>query len=245
MSDTGLDKVRNDIRNLVIEHVGIDKPKPFKKNPRDHGKAHVDDVSRSIAAFGMNVPILCDENLEIIAGHATLLACKMLKMKEVPVVRLGHLSEAQKLAFRIAHNRLCEAGKWDVDLLAINFDLISQMDLGFSLEVTGFDTGAIDVVRMGGKAGVKAAAEAAKTAADIIGMPDESSPPVSRLNDRFSIGKHVIVCGDARDLEAYKYALGDDRADFAVCEVRMDARFSGMRRGWGRRSTRISSKGAT
>jgi ParB-like chromosome segregation protein Spo0J len=62
----------------------------------------------------MIVPILCDEAFEIIAGHATVLACKKLGIVEVPVIVLGHLTETEKVAFRIAHNRLCgpAGGAW-------------------------------------------------------------------------------------------------------------------------------------
>lgn len=234
MSQGGSGKARYDIGSLAVEIIPTGRLKPFPKNPRDHKKAHIDQVARSIETFGMNDPILCDEKFEIIAGHATLLACKVLKMDRVPVIRLEHLSESEKIAFRIAHNRLCETGKWDLELLASNFELIYDQDLSFDLEITGFATGEIDVMRIGGKETVTAAAEAARLVEELVELPDAKGPPVSRPFDRFTIGRHVIVCGDARNVDAYKLALGDETADFALCDAPYGCKIAGHASGLGR-----------
>ena len=220
--------------SLQIENVPIARLKSFKKNPRDHSKAHVAEVAQSIGAFGMNVPILCDEGYEIIAGHATLLACKLLGMKTVPVICLGHLTEPEKIAFRIAHNRLCEKGRWDPELLVANFEILYEQDLSFDFEATGFSTGEIDVMRIGGKEAVKSAAAAARLTEEVVELPDQAKEPVSRLLDRFQIGPHIVVNGDARDPSAYKLALGDERADLALCDAPYGCAIAGHASGSGR-----------
>jgi DNA modification methylase len=196
----------------------IDLLQPFAKNPREHTKAHVEDIARSISEFGMVVPPLRDENYEIIAGHGTVLACKLLGMTEIPTICLAHLSSVEKAAFRIAHNKLCESGKWDLELLAANFEFIYNTDLSFDLTITGFATGEIDVARMGGKEKIKAAAAAAALNAETVELPGENAKVISRINDRFTIDRHVIVHGDARDISAYKLAMGDERANLALCD---------------------------
>lgn len=220
--------------SLQIENVPVERLKPFKKNPRDHGKAHIAEVAQSIGAFGMNVPILCDEEYEIIAGHATLLACKLLGLKRVPVICLGHLNDAEKVAFRIAHNRLCEKGKWDPELLVANFEILYEQDLSFDFEATGFSTGEIDVMRIGGKEAVKDAADAARLAEEVVELPDPAMKPVSRLFDRFTIGRHVVVNGDARDRRAYELALGGTKADLGLCDAPYGCPIAGHASGLGR-----------
>lgn len=205
-----------DIRALVVQMIAIELLKDFELNPRDHDDDHVQEIAESIAAFGMNVPLLADDGNVLIAGHATLLACKLLGYKFVPVIKLAHMTEPEKVAFRIAHNRLCEAGKWSLKLLAANFELLYDADTEFDLSVTGFEIGEIDVARMGGKDAIKAAANAAATEAELVELPDVPAKPIGRLGDRFTIGRHVIACGDARDIGAYKLALGDDRADLGL-----------------------------
>jgi hypothetical protein len=220
--------------SLQIQNVPPERLKPFKKNPRDHSKAHVAEVARSIGAFGMNVPILCDESYEIIAGHATLLACKLLKMTKVPVICLGHLTEAEKVAFRIAHNRLCEKGKWNAELLVANFEILYEQDLSFEFEDTGFSTGEIDVMRIGGKEAVKQAADAARLMTEVVELPDAEKKPVSRSFDRFKIGHHIIVNGDARDRRAYELALGQAKADLGLCDAPYGCAIAGHASGSGR-----------
>lgn len=225
---------KHEASDLTIEMVPVNRLKPFKKNPRDHSAAHVSELAQSIGAFGMNVPILCDEVYEIIAGHATLLGCKSLGMIEVPAIRLGHLSEAEKVAFRIAHNRLCEKGKWDPELLVANFEILYEQDLTFDFETTGFSTGEIDVMRLGGKDAVKAAADAARVDEEVVELPNPLRTPVARLGDRFTIGRHVVVVGDARERATLELAMGNRRADLALCDAPYGCAIAGHASGLGR-----------
>jgi len=46
----------------------------------------------------------------------------------------------------IADNRLAELAGWDRDLLAIELQALAEIDLGFDLEVIGFETAEIDLL---------------------------------------------------------------------------------------------------
>ena len=85
--------------------------KPWEENPRINDEA-VDAVVKSIKAFGFNVPILCDRQFTIIAGHTRWKAAQKIGMKSVPVIML-ELSEAQRDAFAIADNKTGEIADWD------------------------------------------------------------------------------------------------------------------------------------
>jgi DNA modification methylase len=228
-------KPKFDIRSLAIEFATTSSLTPFENNPRAHDKGHVADIAKSVNAFGMVIPILCDDHNVVIAGHGTLLACQSEGLHEVPVIRVGHLSEPQKVALGIAHNRLCESGKWDMDRLASNFEILYDQDLGFDLTITGFDTGEIDVARLGGKESIKARAKAAAELAEVVELPGANITPISRLHDRFTIDHHVVVCGDARDPAAYGVALAGQRADAAIHDPPYNTKIKGNVSGGGKK----------
>jgi hypothetical protein len=50
---------------------------------------------------------------ELIAGHGRVLAAAHLGLSDAPVIVMGHLTEAQRRAYRIADNKLTELGGWD------------------------------------------------------------------------------------------------------------------------------------
>src|ERR1700735_5419219 len=83
------------------------------KNPRVHSDKQIRQIAQSIEAFGFNVPILVDKNLNVIAGHGRVLAARLLELNHVPMIHLEHLNEHQQRAFLLADNRLCENAKWD------------------------------------------------------------------------------------------------------------------------------------
>lgn len=93
-------------RALSIQYLPVGILKPDPKNPRLHSEKQVQQIARSIEAFGFNVPVLVNAQSQVIAGHGRLLACQVLGITEVPTIRLEHLTEAQARAFLIADNRL-------------------------------------------------------------------------------------------------------------------------------------------
>src|SRR6266404_9720936 len=78
-------------RTLSIDYLPLDSILPDPKNPRAHSDKQIQQIAKSIQAFGFNVPVLVDADLRVIAGHGRLLACKLLEIKKVPVIRLEHL----------------------------------------------------------------------------------------------------------------------------------------------------------
>jgi ParB-like chromosome segregation protein Spo0J len=126
---------------LAIQDLPIESLKPDPKNARQHSAKQIRQIADSIEAFGFNVPILVDADLNVIAGHGRLLACKRLGWREVPTIRLEHLSETQRRAFMIADNRLTEIASWDDRLLAEQLQALSSVELDFDIETIGFDMG--------------------------------------------------------------------------------------------------------
>src|SRR6516225_9533912 len=126
-------------RSLEIIFRGRAELKPDPANPRQHSKKQIRQIAKSISIFGFNVPVLVDADLNVIAGHGRLLACRELGWTEVPTLRLDHLTPAQARAFMIADNRLTEIASWDDRLLAQQLKDLSLLGLDFDIEVTGFE----------------------------------------------------------------------------------------------------------
>ena len=105
---------------------------PYGRNPRKNDEA-VKSVAASIREFGFLVPLVIDQNHEIVAGHTRFKAAQTLGMKAVPCVIAEELSEDQIKAFRLADNKVGEMAQWDMDLLPLELaDIQMPMtDFGF------------------------------------------------------------------------------------------------------------------
>jgi hypothetical protein len=120
---------------LQVRDVELSKLKPWENNPRLNDQA-IDAVVRSIRTFGFNVPILCDQNLTIIAGHTRWKAAKKLSLKSVPVIIL-EMSDTQRRAFSLADNKTAEIADWHFPRLRelleeLHSEDINLSNLGFS-----------------------------------------------------------------------------------------------------------------
>ena len=91
---------------MQIEQVQVGKLIPYANNARTHTEAQVAQIAASIREFGFNNPILIDEQSTIIAGHGRVLAAQALELKEVPCIRLTHLTPSQRKAYVIADNKI-------------------------------------------------------------------------------------------------------------------------------------------
>ena len=112
--------------------------KPYEKNPRVHSEKQVKQLSESIKKFGFTVPILIDENNNIIAGHGRLEASKLLKLKEIPTIEIANLTEQEKKALIIADNQLTLNSNWNEEFLKDEINYLK--DENFDLDLLGFST---------------------------------------------------------------------------------------------------------
>jgi ParB-like chromosome segregation protein Spo0J len=136
----------NKLRKLLsIEYLPIQQLKRNPANPRIHSQKQVRQVAESIKTFGFNVPVLVDQIDQLIAGHGRFEAAKLLGMTELPAVRVEHLTKAHLTAFAIADNKLTENAQWDKELLAESFKFLSESDLDFSIDVSGFEVQEIEL----------------------------------------------------------------------------------------------------
>ena len=86
---------------------------PYARNARTHSPRQVEQLADSIREFGWTVPIVVDEQSNIIAGHGRVLAAQRLGLAEVPVVVARGWSEVQRRAYLLADNKLPLGADWD------------------------------------------------------------------------------------------------------------------------------------
>lgn len=189
---------------LKIAYRRIDELAPYEGNARTHSAKQITQIAASIRHFGFTNPVLMGGAGQIVAGHGRVAAARQLGLSEVPKIELGHLSEAERRAYVIADNRLAELAGWDREILAIEFQALAELDLDFDLEITGFETTELDFL-LDAVDGTKA------DAADEIPVFD-AGPAVGQRGDVWQLGRHRLICGDAREASAYTALMGDERA---------------------------------
>lgn len=111
---------------------------PYENNPRKNDEA-VKYVVESIKEFGFKVPIVIDKNNIIVAGHTRYKAAKKLKLKTVPCIIADDLTDEQIKAFRLADNKTSEFAEWDFNLLELELDSISNIDMSLFEFDSGID----------------------------------------------------------------------------------------------------------
>lgn len=129
------------MNNLKFEYLPVESLKPYSKNARKHTEKDIQAIINSIEEFGFDDPIgvWSDKNI-VVEGHGRLIAAKRLGMETVPCIRLDHLTDEQRKAYALAHNRTAELSKWFDDLLQSELTDIENIDM----ELFGFDLDSLD-----------------------------------------------------------------------------------------------------
>jgi len=108
------------VASLKITYKDPAQLKPRARNPRTHTAKQIRQIQASIKEFGFINPVLIDGTNGIIAGHGRVEAAKLVGMRDVPTVRVDHLTPAQIRAYVIADNKLAENAGWDRELLTLD-----------------------------------------------------------------------------------------------------------------------------
>ncbi len=196
------------MENLKVEYLNIDELKPYEKNAKLHPKEQVKQIKESIKQFGMDDPIAVwgEENL-IVEGHGRLMACKELGYTEVPIIRLDHLTEEQRKAYTLVHNKTTMNSDFDIDLLNLELESIVDIDM----EDFGFDLGEEfnDEVEDDGWDAP---------------LPEE---PKSVRGDLWKLGRHRLLCGDSTSFEDVATLMDGELADLLITDPPYNVDYTG------------------
>lgn len=126
-------------RKLKIEYIPINDLRPYENNAKIHTQEQIEQIKQSIQEFGMNDPIAIWKDNIIIEGHGRLLACQSLGIEEVPIIRLDDLTDDERKAYTLIHNKLTMNTDFDIDILNAELEAIEIDMTDF-----GFDIGTLD-----------------------------------------------------------------------------------------------------
>ncbi len=192
---------------MKIERIGINELIEYEANAKQHPKKQIEQICESIRQFGNNDPIAVDENNVIIEGHGRLYALKKLGYTEVEVIRLTHLTEEQKRAYILAHNKLTMNTDFDMRLLQEELDKITEIrmvDLGFD------------------------ELEAVKLKEDEFEIEvDEAVEPNTKPGDLFQLGEHRLLCGDSTSKKDVDRLMNGEKADLIITDPPYNVNYEG------------------
>ncbi|MFV0626617.1 MAG: site-specific DNA-methyltransferase [Alphaproteobacteria bacterium] len=188
---------------MDLEFLEVDKLIPYAKNARTHNDQQVEQIAASIQEFGFTNPILIDGKNVIIAGHGRLMAAKRLGLKDVPVIRLSHLSSTQVRALVIADNKIALNAGWNETLLQIELEELKELD--FDINLLGFSEEELSELDGFGEE------VAGKVEDDVI--PEIPEKAITQRGDVWQLGTHRLICGDTTMIDDVKKLMQGDVAD--------------------------------
>lgn len=153
-------------------------------------------------------------------------AAQEIGLQIVPTVRLSHLSAAERRAYILADNKLALNAGWDADLLAT--ELQALVDLDFDVELTGFSLAEIDLVLD------DARERSTQEVAPEDEMLEPPLQPVTQQGDVWILGRHRLLCGDAREARNLSRLMNGERADLIFTDPPYNVAIDGNVCGLGR-----------
>lgn len=166
---------------LEVKEIELISLHPWEGNPRLNEHA-VAAVAESILSFGFNVPILCDQNLTIVAGHTRWKAAQKLGMMKVPVI-VVEMTDEKRRAFAIADNKTAEIADWDFPKLREVLEELRSEDI--DIKSLGFSDEEIRRLLL-------------DDGEDENSVPELSdTSPVTQHGDLYILGNHRLLCGDS------------------------------------------------
>lgn len=184
---------------LKIEYMTLDKLKPYEKNARKHKEADLSTIKASITEFGMSDPIgVWGKDNIIVEGHGRYFACKELGIDKVPVIHLDHLTDEQRRAYALAHNKTAEMSEWDMELLTDEAESIFNIDLSdFGFDLSDIEEEETEIIE--------------------DEVPEEVEP-VAKMGDIWQLGRHRLMCGDSTSITDVEKLMNGNKADMVFTD---------------------------
>ena len=190
-----------------IEWMSVETLIPYAKNARTHSDEQVAQIAGSIKEFGFNNPVLVDKDNSIIAGHGRLMAARKLGMDKVPVVQLGHMTEAQRKAYVLADNRIALNSGWDTSMLSLE---LQELKDDIDLSLLGFDADELDALLN--------PIDETEGLTDEDAVPDVPDEPKTKLGDIYILGNHRLMCGDSTSITDVEKLMDGKKADMVFTD---------------------------
>ena len=183
---------------MKIEMLKVKDLKPYKKNAKKHPKKQIERIANSIEQFGMNDPIAIWKDNVVISGHGRLEAMKQLGYAEVPCIRLDHLTDEERKAYTLAHNKVAES-EWDYSILDDEINSITEFDMGdFGFEFIDTE---------------KNKADTQKKVENILNIGKANFPGVGKYDIPQLEPIHENEIGEIKEWLGFNYVLSDSEPE--------------------------------
>ena len=195
----------------MVDMIPIGQIKPYKRNAKRHPQEQIEQIINSIKAFGMNDPIgVWGKDNIIVEGHGRYLALReMGESGEVPVIHLDNLTDEQRKAYALAHNKLTMNTDFDFDLLQLEMEDLSayfdMADFGFLEEAE--EEKPKEIVE------------------DEIPLPPQE--PKAKVGEIYQLGRHRLMCGDSTDTDDVLALMDGAKADLFLTDPPYNVDYTG------------------
>ena len=194
------------MEDIRIEYHDPRDLKAYDKNARAHKKKDIEAIRASIREFGFNDPIgiWSDENL-IVEGHGRQIAAIEEGLTEVPCIRLDHLSDEQRRAYALAHNKTAELSEWNFGVLDVELAGIREIDM----TALGFEP-------------------IPEPEPEVVEdeIPEESETRC-KPGDLWKLGDHRLICGDSTDVAVIDRLMDGVKADMVFTDPPYGVAYTG------------------
>ena len=195
---------------LQIELLPITAIKPYENNAKIHTAEQIEQIKKSILEFGNNDPIAIDRDGVIIEGHGRLMALQELGYKEVAVIRLDHLSDEQRKAYTLIHNKLTMNTGFDLDILAEELKAIEHINMSdYAFEMSISDDIIIDDIE------------------EDNFEPEVPEEARAKRGQVYQLGEHRLMCGDSTSAADVQKLMADEHADCLLTDPPYNVNYGG------------------
>lgn len=197
---------------MEIIKVPIDDLVPYAGNAKQHPAEQIAQIKESIELFGFNDPIAIDPDNVIIEGHGRVIALQELGWKEVECIRLAHMTDEQRRAYTLIHNKLTMNTGFDLELLAEELKQIEGIDLG------AFDLSLGDIHL-----------EPEEPDVEVVEVPPPEIKQPGRVKPGqvWQLGRHRLMCGDSTNTDDVKKLMDGQEADLLVTDPPYNVDYEG------------------
>ena len=181
---------------MEIIKIPLEQLTPDPHNAKDHPQWQIEQIKNSIEQFGNLDPIgVWGDNNLIVEGHGRYEALKDLGYHEAECIRLDWLTEEERTAYALAHNKLTMNSGFIPEALDMNLAAIGEIDMSqFGFEIPEEE-------------------EPTEITEDEI--PEEVETRC-KLGDIWKLGNHRLICGDSTDPAVIDRLMDGVKADISI-----------------------------